>query len=110
MKKKDVVAYSAPRRDSWLARLSEEARLDVLSLRRKMCWQEAIKYIKEKYGVPVSRTSYYATTNRYSQNEIAAAQLKAASTPPALDYLVKIADTLQSIDESLKKMSSNKKT
>ena len=108
MKKKDVVAYSAPRRDSWLASLSEEARLDVLTLRRRMCYQEAIKYIKEKYGITVSKTSYYATTKRYSSNEIAAAQLKAASTPPALDYLVKIVDSLQSIDKTLKKMSSGK--
>ena len=108
MKKKDVITYSPPRRDSWLASLSEEARLDVLSLRRRMCYQEAIKYIKEKYGVTVSKTSYYATTKRYSTNEIAAAQLKAASVPPALDYLVKISDTLQSIDKTLKKMSSGK--
>ena len=108
MKKKDVVAYSAPRRDSWLASLSEEARLDVLTLRRRMCYQDAIKYIKEKYGIVVSKTSYYATTKRYSSNEIAAAQLKAASTPPALDYLVKIVDSLQSIDKTLKKMSAGK--
>ncbi len=106
MKKRDIVSYSTPRRDSWLARLSEEARLDVLSLRRRMGWQEALKYIKDTYGIQVSRTSYFATTKRYSTNEIAAAQLKAASKPPALDSLVQIVDTLQSIDKSLKKMSS----
>ena len=108
MKKKDVITYSPPRRDSWLAGLSEEARLDVLDLRRRMCWQDALKYIKETYNVNVSRTSYFATTKRYATNEIAAAQLKAASVPPALDYLVKISDTLQSIDKTLKKMSSGK--
>ena len=73
-----------------------------------MCWQDALKYIKETYNVNVSRTSYFATTKRYATNEIAAAQLKAASTPPALDYLVKIVDTLQSIDKTLKKISSGK--
>lgn len=108
MKRKDVITYSPPRRDSWLAGLSEEARLDVLMLRRRMNWQDALKYIKEKYGVTVSRTSYYATTKRYFPNEIAAAQLKAASKPPALDYLVRIAEAVERIDKTLKKMSSAK--
>ena len=63
-----------------------------------------LKLVKEKYGVTVSKTSYYATTKRYSTNEIAAAQLKAASVPPALDYLVKISDTLKSIEKTLKKI------
>ena len=103
MKKKDVVKYSPPRRDSWLARLSEDERLDALSLRRRMRWQDALKYLKETYGITISRTSYFKTTNRYATNEIAVAQLKAASTPPALDYLAQILDTLKSIDKKLTK-------
>ena len=105
MKKKDVVKYSPPRRDSWLAGLSEDERLDALSLRRRMHWQDALKYLKETYGITVSRTSYYATTNRYASNEIAISQLKAASTPPALDCLTQILDTLKKIEKKLTKRS-----
>ena len=73
MKKKDVVKYSPPRRDSWLAKLSEDERLDALSLRRRMPWQDALKYLKENYGITISRTSYFKTTKRYATNEIAVA-------------------------------------
>ena len=104
MKKEDVVNYSPPRRDSWLARLSEDERLDALSLRRRMCWQDALKYLKDNYGITVSRTSYFATTKRYATNEIAAAQLKAASKPPAIEYLVQILGILKSIDKKIAKM------
>ena len=106
MKKDELISPSPPRRDSWLAKLSEEARIDVLRLRRRMNWQDALKYIKEKYDVTVSRTSYFATTKRYSTNEIAAAQLKAASKPPALDYLVRITEAVERIDKSLKTLLS----
>lgn len=102
MKKKDVVKYSPPRRDSWLARLPEDGQIDALSLRRRMRCQDALKYLKETYGITISRTSYYETTNRYASNAIAIAQLKAASTPPALDCLVQILDTLKSIEKKLK--------
>ena len=109
MKKRDVVSYIPPRRDSWLAKLSDDARLEVLSLRKRMSWEEALAYIKEKYGIDVSRSAYFAALKRFATNEIAAIQLKAASVPPALDYLVEITETLKSIDRSLKKMLPKRK-
>ena len=69
-----------------------------------MCWQDALKYLKDHYGITVSRTSYFATTKRYAKNEIAAAQLKAASKPPAIEYLVQILGILKSINKKIAKM------
>ena len=105
-----TVIYRPPRRDSWFASLDEDARLDILSLREQMNWEEAVKYIFKKYGKKVSRSAYYRALDQYKDNRLAALQLKAASTPPALQQLKEISDTVKSINETLKAILAAKKT
>lgn len=104
-----TVEYHIPRRDVWYADLSEEARRDILSLPTRMDSKDALRYILNKYHKKISQASYYRAISRLNGNRLASTLLKAVETPPALDYLKRITETVQSIDTTLKSMLANQK-
>ena len=107
--KSDAMQYLIPRRDVWYATLTEDERSEILSLPDRMDSDEAIKYIMKRYGKRISKASYYRAINRLNHNRLAAAQLKAASAPPALACLKDITRAVKSIDKTLKSILAQQK-
>ena len=98
----EALKYKRPRQGVWYADLTEDDRRDILALSSRMGHKDALAYIREKYHKGISRASYYRAIKRLNGNRAASTLLKAVATPPALEYLEKLAESLRSIDATLK--------
>ena len=99
---REALKYKRPRQGVWYADLTEDDRRDILALSSRMGHKDALAYIREKYHKDISRASYYRAINQLNGNRAASALLKAVATPPALEYLKELTESVRSIDATLK--------
>ena len=105
--KNEALKYKIPRQGVWYADLTEDDRRDILSLPSRMGYKDALAYIREKFHKEISRASYYRAIHMLNGNRVASTLLKTAETPPALQYLKELTESVRSIDATLKTMLAN---